>query len=494
MSRLIVVSNRVAVPQAGRAKAAGGLAVAINSALRERGGVWFGWSGHVSETPSLTPEVTTSNNIDYCVTDLSPDDLQEYYHGFANRVLWPLMHYRVDLAEFSRADLSGYMRVNEEFAEHVSRFLKPDDVVWIHDYHLMPLAKFLRERGHRNKIGFFLHIPFPSLEIIQALPHHLEVSAALTQYDLVGVQTENDRENLARYFALLGGREIDGDHLFEFPDGQVQIGAFPVGIETEVFARCARRISRSSFVKEVKESMSGRSLVIGVDRLDYSKGIPERMDAFERFLAANEDWHNRVTYLQITPKSRSEVQEYADMEHQINAKTGQVNGDYGEAIWTPIRYINRSYSRTALAGLYRMADVGLVTPLRDGMNLVAKEYVAAQDPADPGVLILSQFAGAAFELGDGALLVNPHEAEAVAAALKRALEMPLDERRRRHAGMMKIVEENDIHRWAARFLSALSAGDASRQPASLAKKAGSRGGSDASSGGGVPRHISFPAA
>jgi trehalose 6-phosphate synthase len=456
VSRVIVVSNRVAVPQHG-AKAAGGLAVAVNAALRERGGVWFGWSGRIVDKPSPDPAVTTSGNIDYCVTDLTAADLQEYYNGFANRVLWPLMHYRVDLAEFSRSDLSGYMRVNRDFADQVSRMLKPDDVVWIHDYHLMPLAKFLRERGHGNKIGFFLHIPFPSLEIVQALPHHREVTAALIHYDLVGFQTDNDRHNFVRYLESLGG-QARADHSAARIEGrELGIGAFPVGIETEEFARCARRVSRSSFVKEVKVSMAGRSLVIGVDRLDYSKGIPERMDAFEQFLAANEGWHNRVTYLQITPKSRSDVQEYADMEQQINAKTGQVNGEYGEAIWTPIRYVNRSYARTALAGLYRMADVGLVTPLRDGMNLVAKEYVAAQDADNPGVLVLSQFAGAAYELAEGALLVNPHEAEAVAAALKRALEMPLAERRYRHARMMSVITANDIHQWAARFLAALSA-------------------------------------
>ena len=458
MSRLIVVSNRVAAPQQAENKPAGGLAVAVNAALRERGGVWFGWSGRIEEAPSPDPEVTRSGNIDYCVTDLSSADLQEYYNGFANRVLWPLMHYRVDLAEFSRSDLSGYMRVNRDFADQVSRMLEPDDVVWIHDYHLMPLAKFLRERGHANKIGFFLHIPFPSLEIVQALPHHREVTAALAHYDLVGLQTENDGHNFRRYLELLGGQAPEGESAVEIEGRHVRIGAFPVGIETEDFARCARRVGRSAFVKDAKLSMSGRSLVIGVDRLDYSKGIPERMDAFERFLAANEGWRNRVTYLQVTPKSRSGVQEYADMERAINEKTGRVNGEYGEAIWTPIRYVNRSHSRTELAGLYRMADVGLVTPLRDGMNLVAKEYVAAQDPDNPGVLVLSQFAGAAFELGEGALLVNPHEAEAVAAALKRALEMPLDERRGRHARMMRVLETNDIHHWAERFLAALSAG------------------------------------
>ncbi len=459
MSRLIVVSNRVAVPEPGRANAAGGLAVAVKAALRERSGIWFGWSGKLSDEPAADPQITKAGNITYAVTDLTPADLQEYYNGFANRVLWPLMHYRVDLAEFSRSDLSGYMRVNKDFAEHISRFLKPDDVVWIHDYHLMPLAKFLRERGHRNKIGFFLHIPFPSLEIIQALPHHREVSGALMHYDLVGLQTENDQHNFGRYLRFLGGRNMQDQNLFEIAGRRLRIDAFPVGIETEAFTRIARRVGRLDFVRDFKKSLADRSLIIGVDRLDYSKGIKERMDAFEHFLAANEDWCGRVTYLQITPKSRSEVREYAEMERATSEKAGSVNGDYGDAIWTPIRYVNRSYARPALAGLYRVARVGLVTPLRDGMNLVAKEYVAAQDAADPGVLVLSQFAGAAFELADGALLVNPHEAEGVAAALKRALEMPLAERRDRYQRMISVIKANDIDHWANDFLSKLSSSD-----------------------------------
>lgn len=472
MSRLIVISNRVAVPEPGRASAAGGLAVAINAALRERSGIWFGWSGKVSDRPSGEPKKITKGDITYSVIDLAPADLQEYYNGFANRVLWPVMHYRVDLAEFSRSDLSGYIRVNRDFAEQISRFLKPDDLVWVHDYHLMPLAKYLRERGHRNKIGFFLHIPFPSLEIIQALPHHREIAGALMHYDLVGLQTENDQHNFSRYLRFLGGHALLQQNLFEIAGRRVRVDAFPVGIETGVFARIARRVGRLDFVKEFRKSLADRSLVIGVDRLDYSKGIKERMDAFEHFLAANENWRGRVTYLQITPKSRSDVQEYAEMERVTSTKAGSVNGEYGDAIWTPIRYVNRSYARPALAGLYRVARVGLVTPLRDGMNLVAKEYVASQDAANPGVLVLSQFAGAAFELGEGALLVNPHEAEGVAAAIGRGLEMPLAERRERHRRMMSVIEANDIDRWANAFLSNLSDCDQYALPSGFSEVTG----------------------
>ena len=466
MSRLIVVSNRVAIPREGRQKMAGGLAVAVNAAMRQRGGIWFGWSGETSDDIPDEPRWIGKGNVSCRVTDLTPADVQEYYNGFANRVLWPLMHYRVDLAEFSRADLSGYMRVNHGFAARLARFIEPDDVIWIHDYHLMPLAKFLRELGFGNRIGFFLHIPFPPLEVMLTLPHHREVTGALVEYDLVGLQTENDRLNFARYMEFLGYSTDERDgNMFAVGARRLRSGAFPVGIDTDDFMHVARRMGRSNFIHDFRKSIFDRSLVIGVDRLDYTKGIAERMSAFEHFLAANESWRGRVTYLQITPRSRSEVQEYADMERATCMKVGSINGIYGDATWTPIRYVNRSYDRSALAGLYRVARIGLVTPLRDGMNLVAKEYVAAQNPLDPGVLILSAFAGAADELSDGALVVNPHEAEAVAPAIRRGLEMPLGERRDRYRRMMRVIREHDINHWADNFLASLmDEGEAAAQP------------------------------
>ncbi len=456
MSRLVVISNRVAVPDpGGNGQTAGGLAVAVNAALKNRAGIWFGWSGRIVDAPSDEPEVVRHDSVTYAVVDLSPADFDEYYSGFANRVLWPILHYRVDLAEFTRSDLSGYIRVNETFANQVSKILAPDDVVWVHDYHMMPLARYLRARGHDNKIGFFLHIPLPPPDILRALPHHAEIIGALADYDLVGFQTENDRDNFTRYLTQSGGSSGRDGGIQDAHGRSPRTGVFPVGIDTEAFASAARRMSASSFIRDVKNSLSGRSMVMGVDRLDYSKGIPHRMEAFERFLTAYPNWRGRVTYLQITPKSRSEIAEYAEIDQAVSAKAGQINGTFGEVAWTPIRYINKTHSRDALAGLYRIARAALVTPLRDGMNLVAKEYVAAQDAEDPGVLILSQFAGASLELRDGALMVNPHETEGVAAAIRRALEMPLAERRVRHQRMMSVIEKNDIDRWAERFLSAL---------------------------------------
>jgi trehalose 6-phosphate synthase len=456
VSRLVVISNRVAVPDpAGKIKP-GGLAVAVNAALKNRSGLWFGWSGKTVDEPSDRPVLIVKDRVTYGVVDLTDADLQEYYNGFANRVLWPILHYRVDLAEFQRADLSGYIRVNEMFADRVSKILEPDDVVWIHDYHMMPLARYLRDRGHQNRIGFFLHIPMPPPDILQTLPRHGEIIGALADYDLVGFQTENDRDNFARYLSEQGGSASRDGTTYSIRGRSVRIGAFPVSIATASFARSARRAERSTFMQEVKDSLAARKLVIGVDRLDYSKGIGDRLDAFERFLSDHPEWRGHVTFLQITPKSRSDIPEYAEMDREVSSKAGQINGTYGEATWTPIRYVNRTYSRTALSGLYRAANVALVTPLRDGMNLVAKEYVAAQNPDNPGVLILSKFAGAVAELSEGALVVNPHETEGVSAAIRRALDMPLDERKARFAPMMRVITANDIDHWAQSFLDALA--------------------------------------
>jgi trehalose 6-phosphate synthase len=464
--RLILVSNRVNVPLAGVPRTAGGLTVAVNAALKQREGVWFGWSGRVSkEGESPAAAVTLRRRRSYITLDLSENDFQEYYNGFANRVLWPVLHYRVDLAEFTAVDLTGYLRVNGRFADALSPFITPEDVIWVHDYHLLPLAKELRARGHNNPIGFFLHIPCPPPDIVEALPHHEETMGALSHYDLVGMQTEQDADNLSRYFAALGANSYRGPGLFEFEGRRVRVRAFPVAIATAVYARAARNSVKSTLVEELRGSLIGKRLILGVDRLDYSKGIKHRIQGFAHFLEKYPEWLGKVTFLQVTPKSRSGVPEYATMEQEVSALVGQINGRYGDPAWTPIRYVNRSYSRATLAGLYRSAQVGLVTPLRDGMNLVAKEYVAAQDPENPGVLVLSQFAGAAQELGGGPIIVNPHEPEGMAAAIKAALEMPLEERRDRFQYMYDHLAQNDIDRWAERFLSAL--GETREQPGLL---------------------------
>ncbi len=452
MARLVVVSNRVSIPKSGAR--AGGLEVAVLAALKQNPGIWFGWSGKVSEGELETRQID-SNNVSFVLTDLPTEAYNEYYYGFANRVLWPILHYRLDLAEFSRQDLSGYTKINEHFANELHKILKPDDIVWVHDYHFLLLAKLLRERGHKNRIGFFLHTPFPPAEIISGLPHHERMISALCHYDLVGFQTDTDAANFSRYIESEFGYPGDRRNGYKINERNLKVGTFAVGVEVENFATLARRAAKSSFVTGVTSSLSGRAMIIGVDRLDYSKGIANRIGAFECFLDRHPEWRNNVTYLQITPKSRSSIPEYEHMEREVSTIVGRVNGTYGEASWTPVRYVNRAHSRTALAGLYRGSRAALVTPLRDGMNLVAKEFVAAQDPEDPGVLILSKFAGAAFECKP-ALLVNPYDSEGVAAAIYRALSMPIEERRARQDALYRIICESDIKHWPERFLAALA--------------------------------------
>ena len=461
MARLILVSNRVAIPRTGGAQRAGGLEVALAPILKEFPSVWFGWSGNVVQADNVATQTIERSGTTYVVTDLSEENYQEYFNGFANRVLWPVLHYRIDLTEFTRRDLTGYFRVNQHFATELSKILLPDDIIWVHDYQLIPIAEELRQRGHANRIGFFLHVPFPAPEVMTVLPNHERLLPLLLQYDLVGFQTETDVGNFVRYLiAELRGSSrrvfeaTDNQLVFTYGGRQTRIGSFPVGLQTDECERLARRAVKSSFVGDVVESLGSRALVIGVDRLDYSKGLIQRMEAFERFYALHSEWQSKVTYLQIAPKSRSEIPEYIELEQAVGAAAGRINGKYGEVAWTPIRYLNRTYSRSGLAGLYRSARAALVTPLRDGMNLVAKEYVAAQDREDPGVLILSRFAGAAVECEE-ALLVNPYDPDSVASAIARALYMPLTERRERHSVMLARLAQNGGAVWSRHFLQSL---------------------------------------
>jgi len=457
LSRLVVVSNRVPVPNAkGGTGGAGGLAVALDAALKERGGLWFGWSGKTSGEKDVEwLEVQTVGAATYAVVDLSRRDVEEYYAGFANRALWPLCHYRLDLTEFARKDMAGYFRVNRLFARLLAPLLQPDDVIWVHDYHLIPLAAELRHMGIKNRVGFFLHIPWPPADVLFTLPVHETIVRGLAAYDVVGFQTDYDAENFAGCMLREGFGTALGHGWFEAYGHRFKVGAFPIGLDTREFVRMANEGWKNSIVKRTRDSLRGGDLVIGVDRLDYSKGLGARIDAFARYIDNNPGARGKVTYLQITPKSRSEVPEYAQMQEEVAQRAGRLNGTFGDVDWTPIRYVNRTINRAALAGLYRIARVGLVTPLRDGMNLVAKEYVAAQDPNDPGVLVLSRFAGAAREL-DAALLVNPYDVDSMSQAIGRALTMPIEARRERFESMMPRLIKNDVSSWCRDFLRALA--------------------------------------
>ncbi|MCD7097487.1 alpha,alpha-trehalose-phosphate synthase (UDP-forming) [Stenotrophomonas sp. MMGLT7] len=453
MSRLVVVSNRVALPGESRA---GGLAVGLLAALKERGGLWFGWSGKTArgeDSGRLHEQV--DGDIRFVTMDLTKHDLDGYYNGFSNRTLWPLLHFRLDLVDYDRATREGYRRVNALFAEKLAPMLRENDTVWIHDYHLIPLGSLLRERGFGGKIGFFLHVPMPSADLMQALPDHVRLFSSMYAYDLVGFQTQRDVDRFQAYVRLFGGGRIVDPNTVEVPGGpRVRTAAFPIGIDTELIERQSRQSSSKIAVRDLRQSLRGRQLAIGVDRLDYSKGLPERFLGFERYLERHPDQRGSLTYLQIAPVSRGDVNEYRHLRNQLEQIAGHINGGHAEPDWTPLRYVNQNFAHSTLTGFYRSASVGLVTPLRDGMNLVAKEYVASQDPENPGVLVLSLFAGAADEL-HGALLVNPYDLDGVADAIATAATMSLPKRIERWRVMMEQLRRYDISYWRRSYLQAL---------------------------------------
>jgi trehalose 6-phosphate synthase len=454
VTRLVVVSNRVTAPTGSNSGAQGGLAVALQAALREHGGLWFGWSGDEVET--FTGELHVEER-DYtsATIDLEPQDVEEYYEGYANRTLWPLFHYRVDLTEFERTFAGGYERVNARFATALSPLLEPEDAVWVQDYHMFPLGDELRRRGHRNRLGFFLHIPWPPRRLLTTLPEAKRLVESLLAYDVVGFQTEEWLEAFVEYAVEgLGGTVADG--ILTLGDRMTQLLACPIGIDTADFVAASRSTRARLTYRQIRDSAVGRDMMIGVDRLDYSKGLEERFAGYERFLDRHPEERKEVFLLQIAPPSRATVETYRRIRSSLEGLAGRINGAHADYDWVPIRYVNQGYPRDVLAGIYRAARIGLVTPLRDGMNLVAKEYVAAQNPDDPGVLILSRFAGAAEQMTE-ALLVNPHSADEVADAILAALKMSKEERVRRWRALMDGVEREDVMWWRRRFTDALLA-------------------------------------
>ena len=456
MTRLVVVSNRVAKPREARA---GGLASAMQAALSECGGLWFGWSGRLVGEPEREMQHERAGAVEYALLDLTRAEYERYYLGFANRALWPLLHYRSALMEFKRADCAGYLDVNRLFAEHLARELRESDTVWVHDYHLVPLGAELRQRGVSARIGFFLHVPVPPPALMAELPHHQELFGTLAAYDLVGVQTRQDRDALLDYFRDQLGAQVEPEGGVAMPDGRrLRIQAFPIGIDTAQVAMQSRKAAASASTQRLVRSLEGRKLAIGVDRLDYSKGLPQRFQAYAHFFSQHAEWRSRISFLQIAPPSREDVPEYRELRSRLERIAGATNGRHAEPDWVPIRYVNRSFNHATLAGFYRAADIGVVTPLRDGMNLVAKEYIAAQPEDDPGVLVLSKFAGSAAEL-DGALIVNPQDIDDMVEAFAAGLAMPLDERRQRWRAMFDHIARHDISAWRNAFIHALESRD-----------------------------------
>ncbi|MDC8755688.1 trehalose-6-phosphate synthase [Erythrobacter sp. sf7] len=462
MERLVVISNRVAVPKArGVAGAQGGLAGALNAALKQHGGIWFGWSGQESESAADNIHLQRNDGVTTATIDLSSRDVDEYYNGYANSTLWPLFHYRLDLTQYERETGKGYERVNERFAECVTPLIEPDDLIWVHDYHLLPLGERLRARGIANRIGFFLHIPWPPTRLFVSLPFHERLVRTMLEYDLIGFQTDEWRESFLHYCRKELGAEVEEDSGAIMFEGRTTIArAYPIGIDWDHFQSQGESDEARAAEQRLLDSTRHRTAMIGVDRLDYSKGLPERIDGIGRFFDQHPDRVRDLVFIQIAPPSREDVQSYQQIRMLLEQKTGQINGARSEVDLVPIRYVNRGYSHAELYGFFRAAKIGLVTPLRDGMNLVAKEYVAAQDPDDPGVLILSRFAGAAQQLaaeGAGAVLVNPYSPDDIAHAIRVALDMPQAERKARYDVMIGTIRDDNVQAWTRRFCEDLAA-------------------------------------
>jgi trehalose 6-phosphate synthase len=450
MPRLVVVSNRVAPITEGE-PTAGGLAAGVLDALRQKGGIWFGWSGEVADTADAPAHVErTVGPITLYTVDLTRRDYDAYYRGFANGTLWPTLHYQVGHARFDWAEFDGYRRVNAQFAQALARLVQPDDLVWAHDYHLLCLADALRGGGLRNRIGLFLHTPFPAPAVFMTNPAHETLVRAMCRFDLLGFQTEDDRGAFADYLLRHAGGSSPAAGVYCAFGHTVKTGVYPIGVHVDEVRSEAEAPAHQRYATRLHDSLLGRPLILSVDRLDYSKGLRQRFTAFERFLERHPQHQSQVVFMQIAPPSRGDIETYREIRRELEAEAGRINGRFAEVDWMPLRYLNRGFARGALMPLYAQAQVGLVTPLRDGMNLVAKEYVAAQDPEDPGVLVLSQFAGAAREL-DAALIVNPYDEAGVATALDRALAMQRDERRERHAAMLRVMRRNSLDAWRDRF-------------------------------------------
>ncbi len=433
--------------------------MALSAALRKYDGLWFGWSGETVDHWTGEVKIEDRAGVTVGLVDLEPADVDEYYNGYANKTLWPLFHHRIDLAQYERTYGEGYERVNRRFAEVLAPLIQPGDMIWIHDYHMIPMARDLRRLGVKNRIGFFLHTPWPARQLLVTLPHHRRLVESMFAFDLIGFHTQEWCDLFTDYVVTEARGELFGHGGLECFGRKVQTGVFPIGIDVDGFLAARDSTLGARTYDRMAASAVFRSMIVGVDRLDYSKGLEERLLGYEQFLQDNPSMRGEVFLLQVTPISRDDVDSYQDIRARLDALAGRVNGAFADMDWQPIRYLNRTYRRDQLAGIYRAAKVGLVTPLRDGMNLVAKEYVCAQNPDDPGVLILSRFAGAAEQMGE-ALLVNPYSREELSDAIHKALTMPLAERIRKWEALMQVVRETDVSIWRDDYVRALLAVDA----------------------------------
>ena len=459
--RLLIVSNRLPVTvtrgEGGPVvrQSAGGRATGLRGPHERSGGLWIGWPGELAgfDDAAVADAMRRMEALRLVPVAIPPDEREVFYERISNGVLWPLCHDRLDHLPLHVTGWETYEAVNRRFADAVVARYQAGDTIWVHDYQLLRLPALLRERLPDARIGFFLHIPFPNPEIFFTLARRAWLVEGMMGADLVGFHTRRYRGHFTAALRRLFGLEADASGAVTWLGRRVRLGMHPMGVDAAHFATSARR---PVVVAERDTLRAGAErLFVGIDRLDYSKGIPRRLVAFEQLLRTHPEWHERVRLVQVAVPSRGGVGAYARFRHEVNALVGRINGDLGSPNWTPVHYLHRSVPTHTLLALYRAADAMLVTPVRDGMNLVAKEFAASRVD-DDGVLLLSEFAGAADELTD-ALIVNPYDIDGVAAAMHRALTMPADERGRRMRALRAQVAANDVHCWVERFLASLAA-------------------------------------
>lgn len=467
-SRLIIVSNRLPIVVTKRVnkyilnQASGGLVTAMTPVLKRDGGVWIGWAGNFLEenidVDELLEKESEALNYRYKSVDISLKDYELYYKGFSNEVLWPLFHNVSVYCNFDANYYEAFKKVNQKFAQTIMGELIDDDFIWVHDYQLISTGQELRENGVKNNIAFFLHIPFPHSETFKRIPQRLEIVNALLSYDLIGFQTEMDRKNFLEVVdTLIEDAIIDqGDRGITTIVNQKRenkVGVFPISIDYDEFSDQAKSEEVSIMTEELKESYQDQKIVLGLDRLDYSKGIPQRLKAYRRLLEMNPTLHKKVKLIQVMVPSREDIAKYSDLKSEIEELVGEINGKFSQPGWIPLQYFYHSLSRVELLAYYRMSDVALVTPLKDGMNLVSKEYCAANIDKN-GVLILSEFAGAKYQFKDDALLVNPFDERSLVDNMQKALSMEIKEKQRRMENMQNSIRKFDIYWWVDTFLKA----------------------------------------
>ncbi len=470
--RLVVVSNRlpIVLNRTGHREwkiqpGSGGLVTALGPVLRHRGGLWIGWLGlPESDCPSeeylkdLISSGTHQTGYSLNHIHLCKEEIDRYYQGFSNEILWPLFHDLFSHCNFDQCYWDVYQKVNRKFAEEVVRNTDGDDYIWVHDYQLIMVANELRRMGMgmERHIGFFLHIPFPPLDIFLKLPWRFQIMDALLEYDLIGFQTVRDRKNFIGCIRALHGYQVTGRgyvNSIHTDSREVIVGAFPISIDYREFADFAKTQEVAEEAWIIHANLPGRQIILGVDRLDYTKGIIQRFMAFDNALARYPEMRRRITLLQVVVPSRQDVGEYEKLKQEIERLVGEINGKYTQVGWTPVHYIFRSIPRKELVAYYRTCEIALITPLKDGMNLVAKEYCAS-NIEENGVLILSEFAGAAAQFYPNALLVNPYDIEGVADAIYKAFTMPQETRRMMMRRLRASIQRNDIVKWVNSFLRA----------------------------------------